>query len=319
VPGDRYKGFVFIPADLAEDVDLSLEEKKEILYLHARLATLSYWDLLGVPWNTPVEAATAAYRQVALRLHPDRHRGKRLGGFASRLEAIFPRLNEARETLTDATRREAYARKTAGPAERAKLQLGELERERRSVENRARLARNNPLVANVARVADLMARARRMMEEGRWHQAANDFQTVMAMDPRNAEARTLAEEARRKAGAAKATDLYEKGLGAELAGQIGGAGQMFRLALEEDPQNPRYAVAASRAARLGGDLPAAREMAERAVHSGPRSAAAHEELAQVLAAQGEGREARKAAEKALELDPSLPGARALLKKRWGIF
>ena len=59
--GDRYRSFVFTPADLAEDVDLPLEAKKEILYLHARLRELDHWQLLGVRWNAPVEAVRAAY------------------------------------------------------------------------------------------------------------------------------------------------------------------------------------------------------------------------------------------------------------------
>jgi curved DNA-binding protein CbpA len=317
--GDRYKGFLFVPSDLAEDVDLSLEEKKEILFLHARLATLSFWELLGVPWNASADEATAAYRQLAMRLHPDRHRGKRLGKYAARLQAVFPRLNEARETLADPARREAYARKTAGPEERAKLQLKALEEERRSAEKRARLARQNPLVANAARVSEILARARQRMEEGRWAQAANDFQTAVAMDPRNDEARRLGEEARRKAGTVRATEWYERGLAAELAGQPAAALPLFAKAIEEDPAEPRYVVASSRAARATGDLAAAREAAERAVRIGPKHAAAHEEMAQVLVAQGETREARRLAERALELDPSLEGARSLLRKRWGIF
>ncbi len=317
--GDRYRGFLFVPADLAEDVELSLDDKKELLFLHARQATLTFWELLGVPWNASVEEATAAYRQLALRLHPDRHRGKRMGSYAARLEAVFPRLNEARETLADPVRREAYARKTAGPEERAKLRLREMEEERRSAEKRARLARQNPLVANAARVSEILVRGRQMMEEGRWAQAANDFQTVATMDPRNVEAKRLGEEARRKAGAARAAEWYERGLAAELAGQAGAALQLFQKAAEDDPASARYAVACARTSRAAGDLTAAREMAERAVRAGPQSGPAHEELAQVLAAQGEAREARQAAERAVALDPSLEGAKALLKKRWGLF
>ncbi len=317
--GDRYRGFLFVPADLAEDVELSLDDKKELLFLHARQATLTFWELLGVPWNASVEEATAAYRQLALRLHPDRHRGKRMGSYAARLEAVFPRLNEARETLADPVRREAYARKTAGPEERAKLRLREMEEERRSAEKRARLARQNPLVANAARVSEILVRGRQMMEEGRWAQAANDFQTVATMDPRNVEAKRLGEEARRKAGAARAAEWYERGLAAELAGQAGAALQLFQKAAEDDPASARYAVACARTSRAAGDLTSAREMAERAVRAGPQSGPAHEELAQVLAAQGEAREARQAAERAVALDPSLEGAKALLKKRWGLF
>lgn len=319
VSGERYRGFVFVPADLGEEAELSLEQKKEILFLHTRLATLSYWELLGLPWNASCEEAQEAYRHQAMLLHPDRHRGKQLGRYAARIQAIFPRLNEARETLADPERRAAYARKTAGPTERAKLELRDLEEERRAEERKARLARRNPIVAKVARVGELMGRARQAMEEGRWSQAANDFQLVCSMDPKNEEARKLAEDARRRVAAGRASELYEKGLAAEAAGSLQAALAMFRDAVEADPANCRAASAASRAARAAGDLSLARDMAERAVRSGPRDGPAHEALAQVLAAQGETKEARRLAERALELDPRLEGAKALLKKRWGLF
>jgi tetratricopeptide (TPR) repeat protein len=157
------------------------------------------------------------------------------------------------------------------------------------------------------------------MEEGRWQQAANDFLTVASMDPRNAEAKKLAEECRHKAAAARGAEAYERGLTQELAGQAQAALQTFQRALDDDPGNARYAVAASRAARTAGDLSTARQLAEQAVRFAPRQAGAHEALAQVLAAQGDAREARREAEKALEIDPSLEGAKAVLKRRWGIF
>jgi len=319
VAGERYRGFVFVPADLGEEAELSLEQKKEVLFLHANLATLSYWELLGLPWNASSEEVQEAYRRQAMLLHPDRHRGKRLGRFGARLETIFPKLNEARETLADPVRRTAYARKTAGPMERAKLELRDIEEERRAAERKARLARQNPIVAKVARVGELMTRARRALEEGRWSQAANDFQLVCSLDPKNEEARKLADDARRRAAAGRATEIYEKGLAAELGGSPQAALVYFREAVEADPASFRAATAASRSARAAGDLELAREMAERAVRSGPRDAAAHEALAQVLAAQGESKDARKAAERALELDPRLEGAKAVLKKRWGLF
>lgn len=317
--GDRYRSFVFVPADLAEDVELTIQEKKEIIYLHENLRRLTYWELLGVPWNAAPEVAMEAYRRQAMLLHPDRHRGKRLGRFGPRLVAVFPKLNEARETLSDPAKRAAYARATASPEDMARLRVRELEDQRRAEERRARLARVNPLVARAGRASDLMARARTAMEEGRWQQASNDFLTVAVMDPRNQEAKKLAEEARKKAAAARAADTYEKGLAEEFGGQPQSALQIFRRAMQEDPGNPRYAVAASRAAREAGDPASARELADEAVRLGPRNAASHEALAEALAAQGDGREARRAAEKALELDPTLEGAKAILKKRWGIF
>jgi curved DNA-binding protein CbpA len=319
VAGERYRGFVFVPAELGEEAELSLELKKEILFLNANLATLSYWELLGLPWNASCEEAQEAYRQKALALHPDRHRGKRLGSYAVRLQAIFPRLNEARDALADPDKRAAYARRTASPTDRARLELRDLEEQRRGEERRARLARQNPLVAKVARVSELMARARQAADEGRWSQAANDFQLVCSLDPKNEEARKAAEDSRRRLAASRSGELYDRGLAAELAGSPQVALALFREAVEADPASTRAATAVSRCARTGGDLELAREMAERAVRSGPRDGPAHEALAQVLAAQGQVKEARRMAERALELDPRLTGAKSVLKRRWGLF
>jgi hypothetical protein len=50
---DRYKDFVFDPADLAEDVDLDAERRKEILFAEGLLSGGTHFDLLGLPWNAP--------------------------------------------------------------------------------------------------------------------------------------------------------------------------------------------------------------------------------------------------------------------------
>lgn len=314
---DRYKGFVFVPAELAEDVDLPVELRKEVLYVHARLAELDHWALLGVPWNAPVERVREAYLARVKIFHPDRHTGKRLGSYLARMETVFRALTAARDLLQDPVRREPYVRKTAPPEELARMQLRDLEAERRADERRARLARQNPLLARAGRIQEFLARGKRAFEEGRWQQALNDFQMVVSLDERHPEARKLAEDARRKLGASRAGDAYEAGLKAELAGQPQAALAMFRAAHEADPQNPRYAVATARAALAVGDAAAAREVAERAVRAAPRDGPSHEALAQALYAAGQSREAKRAAEKALELDPSLPDAKALVKKlRW---
>jgi len=317
VSGERYRGFVFVPGDLAEDVDLPLELRKEILYVHARLAELDHWALLGVPWNSPVEKVREAYLAKVKVFHPDRHPGKRLGSYLARMQNVFRALTEARDLLQDPVRREPYVRKTAPADELARLQVRDIESEKRADERRARLARQNPLLARAVRIQDFLSRGKRALEEGRWQQALNDFQMVVSLDERHAEARKLAEDARRKLASSRAAEAYEAGLKAALAGQPQGALALFREAHEADPQNPRFAVAAARASLGAGDADGARELAERAVRAAPRDASAHEALARVLHATGQGREARKAAEKALELDPGLAEARALLKKlRW---
>ncbi len=318
--GERYEDFIFIPAELAEEVDLDVERKKAILYAHAQLDKWDHWQALGVKWNASADAARAAYLEKVKVFHPDRYGGKSLGNYRARLERIFRRITEAKDLLTDEARRAEYAAKTAPPEEFARMAARRIEDETRAQERKARLNRQNPLLARAGRVAEMIQRGKKLMEEGKFTQAANDFLTVASLDPRNAEARALAQEARKRVAQEKARGALEKGLAAETVNNLQAALAAFVEAAEADPENPRYPIHAARVALSLGDQEGARQHAEAAVRAGPRHAPAHEMLGEVLLAAGQQREARKALERAVELDPNLESARARLKKtRWSLF
>jgi curved DNA-binding protein CbpA len=314
---DRYQGYVFVPADLAEEVDLDLERKKEILYADARLATATYWEILGLPWNAPAAAAKAAYLEKVKLFHPDRYPGKRLGSFRGRLERIFRKITEARDLLADEGKRAAYAKTTAPPDEFTRIEARKLEDERRAAERRARMARQNPLLGRAGRVGELVARGKAALAEGRFAQAAADLVVAQGMSPADAELAALAAEAKRKAAAAKGAELFRKGLEAEALGKPATAFEAFRDAFQADPANVRAAAQAAKAALEAGDVAAARALVDAALRSAPRSGVAQEALGFVLDAEGNKKEAKKALERALELDPGLERAKERLKKlRW---
>jgi tetratricopeptide (TPR) repeat protein len=315
--GDCYHDFVFIPADLAEDVDLLPEVKKEVLYFHAHLGRFDHWRVLGIPWNAPAETVRAAYVAKVKVFHPDRYAGKRLGSYLPRLERVFRALTEARDVLADEARRADYARRTAPPEEFARIEARRIEDEQRAEERRRRLGRANPRIAHALRVVDLVRRGRDAMAQGKHAQAANDFLTAASLDPRHPEARALAAEARRLTQGERAREAYDRALRAEALGNHAAAGALFREAAEADPVVPRYSVAASRVALELGDPAAARKLAESAVKTAPRDGRAFEALGAALAAAGQAREAKRALERALELEPALETAKAALKKlRW---
>lgn len=314
---DRYQGFVFNPADLGEPADLDPERRKEILFLEAHLGDFTHYQVLGLAWNAGADAARAAYIQQVKIFHPDRYPGQKLGSYRARLERIFRRLTEARDLLVDDARRPAYAKATAPALERAKLQARELEDERRSEERRARLARQNPMLARATRVAELLKHGKAALAEGKYQQAANDFQLVVSLDPGHKEAVELAAAARRKAMGGKVDELVEKAQAAEAMGSWSSALGAYRAALEADPASHRAAILGARAALKAGDPMGARSFAEQAVRAAPRNGAAHEALGLALEAAGQKGEAKKALERALELDPKLEGAKERLKKlRW---
>jgi len=317
VKADRYQGFLFNPADLSEDVDLDVDRRREILYLAASMDGWTHWQVLGLPWNASASEARDVYREKAKIFHPDRFQGRRLGAFRPRLERIFRRLTEARDALSDEASRAAYVRKTAPPEEVARSAARSIEDDVRAKERRARLARTNPIVSRAARVQELMVRGRKAKEEERFADAARDFLTASAMEPNLVEARTLAEDAKKRAGAGKARDLWDKARTAELQNDLDRAQLHAEAASEAEPNEPRYVVYVARLALQRGALETARGRAEAAVRAAPSLATAHEVLGEVLAEQGESGPARKALERALELDDRLDGARERLRKlRW---
>jgi curved DNA-binding protein CbpA len=317
VKADRYQGFLFNPADLSEDVDIEVERRREILYFAATMDGWTHWQALALPWNASASDARDAYREKAKIFHPDRFQGRRLGGYRVRLERIFRRLTEARDVLSDEASRAAYAQKTAPPEEVARAATRRIENDVRAKERRARLVRTNPMVSRVSRVKELMERGRKAREEERYEDAARDFLTANALDPTLAEARSLGEEAKRRVGAGKARELWEKARAAELQNDLDRAQLHAEAASDSDPGEPRYVVYVARLALQRGALQTARARAEAAVRAGPSLASAHEVLGDVLAVQGEAAAAKKALERALELDDGLAGARESLRKlRW---
>ena len=317
VKADRYDGFLFNPADLSEDVDIDVERRREILYLVASMDGWTHWQVLGVPWNAPVDAVRDAYREKAKVFHPDRYPGRRLGSFRGRLERIFRRLTEARDILAADATRAPYARRTAPPEEVARLAARQIENDARAQERRARLVRNNPMVSRVARVRELLDRGRRAMAEERFADAARDFLTAAALDPAATEAKALAEQARRKASSGKARELWEKARAFELTHELERAQLLAEAAADAEPGEPRYVVYVARIALERGALETARQRAEAAVRAAPNLATAHEVLGEVLAVQGDNGAAKRSLERALELDEGLTGARDRLRKmRW---
>ncbi len=94
---------------LAEDIDLTREHRLRILDLEKRLGgELHHYALLGVARDADKKAIKRAYYELAALFHPDRFFRKRLGTFKAKMEAIFTRVTEAHDVLTDAERRAEY-------------------------------------------------------------------------------------------------------------------------------------------------------------------------------------------------------------------
>jgi curved DNA-binding protein len=74
--------------------------------IRARMKFQDYYEVLGVPRAATAEEIKKAYRKLALKWHPDRHKGKAQAGAEER----FKQISEAYEVLSDKEKRAKYDR-----------------------------------------------------------------------------------------------------------------------------------------------------------------------------------------------------------------
>jgi curved DNA-binding protein CbpA len=95
-------------AALAEDVDLDAETRGLVLVTYRAVESADHYALLRVERNADRKAIKRSYFDLAAKFHPDRYFRKKLGSFKLRMEAIFGRVTQAHDALTDKTKRAEY-------------------------------------------------------------------------------------------------------------------------------------------------------------------------------------------------------------------
>ena len=79
--------------------------------IRSTLLARTHYEALGLPKNASATDIRAAFRRLALVVHPDKHHGEAAGSaLATASQDAFVRLTQAHHTLSDASRRRAYDR-----------------------------------------------------------------------------------------------------------------------------------------------------------------------------------------------------------------
>ncbi len=323
-----------VDAALAEEVDLELERKKEILELDRAMGSLDHFAVLGVKPGAPATEVKQAYYNASKRFHPDRYFGKNLGSYRARVERIFRRVTEAQEILTDEARRAAYlqqnpslARAAAAAAPRPPPPAAPApppqpltpEDEARRAERQQRLSRH-PYLARTHRMTDLVSRGKAAIARGEFEKAYADLHQALAMDPKNRELTVLLGEARRRHEEVRAKAELERGQELEKQGDLAGAFAAYRKAQMLDAQSAEAAFRGARVARaLGQEKAEVRRMAQAAVDLAPDRIPHRLLLGQVLVEAGDRKAAKHQYEAVLKRDPNNEEAKAQVRKAWWPF
>jgi curved DNA-binding protein CbpA len=277
---------------LSEKVDLTLEQKKDILQVERELASRDHFSALGLTPGADVGEIKRAYYEASRKYHPDVYFSRQLGSYRKRLEIIFKRLSEAHAVLSDATRRAEYLKANPSLLSAQEAARDPQWDEKRASERRARLSRH-PYLAQAASKAAIKGVS----------QAA-----AAAHQP-----------ASQKGGAhASWEETLARAKEAERCGNMLQAAAAYKAAWRMRPDSLE---AAQKAVRVGllGQVPAVEllPVAQKAAELAPAEAESRVLLGEVLLALGKKRKAKKELKAALKLTPEHQRAKAHLKKlRW---
>ncbi|MFN0061206.1 MAG: DnaJ domain-containing protein [Myxococcaceae bacterium] len=314
-----------VDASHLEEVDLTEEQKTEILARERDIDRQNHFEVLGlVPGAEPGQAKNAYY-ELSRRFHPDRFYGKNLGSFRIRVDKLFKRWTEAHQVLTQPNKRAEYlaAHPELAPTTGAGVGAGERAPEAtRNQERKSRLARH-PYLARAVQAHGLLHEGKAKLQEGDYANAYAKLQKAAAIDQNsgqnNGEAQVLLEQTRERYAATRFSEKMVEADRAERAGKSDEAIAAYRMAagMDESRLAPVLKLI-DLLIRNAGSMDEAYELASRAVNKHAGQADAHVALGRVVLERGGDKKTAKACfETALRLSPDHEEATKQIKKlRW---
>ena len=286
----KYGNFAFDPVQLREDVELTIEQRKEILFIEANLSKFDHFELFEIEPTIDRGDLRRAYFAFSKRFHPDTVFRREIGSFGDRIEIIFKHGTEVYEALSsDGDLREVYCRAVQARNRhwRETLEKGRADREvhrrsglKKQAEGRkealrARIAQNTGRRQRQIRDSQMerrLGRAQRFYDEGlahydneSWVSAVNSLRLAVNYDPKNTDYQASFRVAEEKVREVKAERQWKRGYIQESLGNIKEALEAYIAAADAWPRSDYYAHIAELFLKYDEDLRQAADLAQKAV------------------------------------------------------
>ncbi len=318
-PNASARGQEAIVVEVDESLDLSVEVQRQVLDFESRLQA-PYHELLGVAVDADVRVIKKAYFKLSKSFHPDRYFRRNLGPFQEKIEAIFKKILEAYELLSDPATREELQKSLqaarAAPPPAAPAAEGAAPKRPRPFAGRGTL-----LAGHRRFIDDRKRKAKTLFESGmgafhaeRWIEAAASVRLAIAFDPLNEAYKESFAPVQRKAHDERSKQLMGD---AEKLMDVGDYKPALKCLEDALPLRPYDAALHHKAAMLAWkaeqDLRRAKEYSATACELEPDNSAYRRQLGQIYKDAGLKANARRELEAALRLDDADVEARAALK------
>jgi curved DNA-binding protein CbpA len=224
---DPYEGMKFSEAALNEPCDLSVEQKKGILFMAAKIDEWTYYRSLGLKRTASAGEIKKAYFRVSKAFHPDAFFRKELGSYKKRIADIYEHLRFVYEVLSNPERKDAYdetiqdvlteeeqatLEKIASERKQAEdRKMATEERDKRYAERRReRRLKKNPMMGRKNKATEYIEMAEKALKDKKVSRAADYYRLAMSFAPRDQALREKAEPVMKEAAKAKAEQQLKK-------------------------------------------------------------------------------------------------------------
>jgi tetratricopeptide (TPR) repeat protein len=346
IPGQRIRrtgsnryGGMFFDSELLRQVEwLTVERKKEILFLDKHRAEIDHFEFLGLEPTVDKRLIRNAFSDFSRKFHPDTVFRKDIGPFRQCIEGIFEHGTHVYEWLSsdetvrtryveaisqrDETIRKAQVDERAHRADlerqtqkleradrRAKLQ----ERLDKNASRRKTRTRDRALQQRTTKAAEFFEEGKKRLETDSFAAAYNAFRLANQYDPGNEVYQTMLEQAGSKMRVVKAEQVWKRGYLQESLGNFEEAMASYLEACEIWARHEYCSHIAELLLRFDENLHKAEDLGRKAVQAAPKNVSYRMLLGRIYDRSKLASKARAEFEKVLELDPKHADAKRALK------
>lgn len=334
----RFGGMSFDQARLKELDWMTVERKKEILFLDAHRAKIDHFEFLGMEPTQDKKVIRKAFFEFSRRFHPDTVFRRDVGSYRAPIEAVFKYGTQVYEWLngdenariryTEALKaRDAAIRKSRLDAradkdeqERADMKRGRSDRRARlqerldkNAKRRKTLTRDRALKLRNKKAQEFFEEGKKRLESEAFAAAYNAFRLATQYDPANEVYQNLLEQAGSKMKLVKAEQVWKRGYLQESLGNFAEAMESYLEACEIWPRHEYCSHIAELLLRFDENLHKAEDLARKAVQAAPKNISYRMLLGRIYERAKLASKARAEFEKILELEPKHTEARRAIK------
>ena len=346
IPGQRTRGKgpqrfgrMSFDQELLKQIDwMTVERKKEILFLNQHREQIDHFEFLGIPATQDKQVLRRAFFEFSKRFHPDTVFRRDVGPFREPIEEVFKygtRIYEwlngseqVRQRYFDALEsRDKAIRKTelgarAGRDDEKRRQDKENRSQRRkalqsrleqNANRRKTLTQDRALRLRQRKAEEFFNEGKKRLESESFAAAYNAFRLANQYDPANEIYESMLESAGEKMKLVKAEQVWKKGYLQESLSNFEEAMTLYLEACEIWPRHEYCAHIAELLLRFDENLHKAEDLGRKAVQAAPKNIGYRMLLGRIYERSKLASKARAEFERVLEIDSKHVEAKRALK------